>query len=141
MYNELFPSLLLYETKGGVCPSGGSALFCVLFLQRLLSFGSYHLGLFPDRWNVPLHACSYGERTKISFLRYVLEAVDVLLFDEPTNHLDLPSREALARALLSYDGTVVFATHDESFVRDVATDVYRIERRSIRLTDDPFGDE
>lgn len=106
-----------------------------------LSFGSYHLGLFPDRWNVPLHACSYGERTKISFLRYVLEAVDVLLFDEPTNHLDLPSREALARALLSYDGTVVFATHDESFVRDVATDVYRIEQGSIRLTDDPFGDE
>lgn len=101
----------------------------------------FHLGLFPDRWNVPLHDCSYGERTKISFLRYVLEAVDVLLFDEPTNHLDLPSREALARALLSYDGTVIFATHDESFVRDVATDVYRIEQGSIRLTDDPFGDE
>ena len=65
----------------------------------------------------------------------------MLLFDEPTNHSDLPSREALARALLSYDGTVVFATHDESFVRDVATDVYRIEQGSIRLTDDPFGDE
>jgi ATP-binding cassette subfamily F protein 3 len=47
--------------------------------------------------------------------------------DEPTNHLDLDSSEALAESLTSYDGTLVFVSHNRSFVRRLATRIWNVE--------------
>jgi ATP-binding cassette subfamily F protein 3 len=51
---------------------------------------------------------------------------NLLLMDEPTNHLDLESSEALAEALETYDGTLVFVSHNRSFVRHLATRIWYV---------------
>jgi ATP-binding cassette subfamily F protein 3 len=51
---------------------------------------------------------------------------NTLLMDEPTNHLDLASSEALAHSLQSYDGTLIFVSHNRSFVRRLATRIWNV---------------
>ena len=51
---------------------------------------------------------------------------DLLLMDEPTTHLDIHSIEGLTQALLKYEGTLVFISHDVHFIRSVATKVLHI---------------
>lgn len=64
---------------------------------------------------------SPGERLKAAFVAAVFGGVNVLLLDEPTNHLDLLSREALEEALLAWQGTLIFVSHDRRFVEKLAT--------------------
>ena len=64
---------------------------------------------------------SGGEKAKLGIAIVTCEGANLLFFDEPTNHLDLASREALEEALLRYQGTVVFVSHDRYFVNAVAT--------------------
>src|SRR5262249_15002749 len=52
---------------------------------------------------------------------------------EPTNHLDLDSSEALAESLTSYDGTLVFVSHNRSFVRRLATRIWNVENGSVEV--------
>jgi ATP-binding cassette subfamily F protein 3 len=51
---------------------------------------------------------------------------NVIVMDEPTNHLDLESSEALADALASFDGTLLFASHNRSFVNHLATRIWDV---------------
>jgi len=51
---------------------------------------------------------------------------NLLLMDEPTNHLDLESSEAMAEALTTYDGTLIFVSHNRSFVRHLATRIWYV---------------
>jgi len=51
--------------------------------------------------------------------------------DEPTNHLDLASSESLAESLAGYDGTLVFVSHNRSFVRKLATRIWNVEGGSV----------
>ena len=55
-----------------------------------------------------------------------VEAPTVLVLDEPTNHLDLEGIQALAQGLLSYEGTLIFVSHDRWFVDKVATRIIEI---------------
>ncbi len=63
---------------------------------------------------------SGGEKIKVSFAKLFLSEANVLLLDEPTNYLDIPSVEALEHVLKDYKGTVLFASHDRSFIDNVA---------------------
>ncbi len=65
---------------------------------------------------------SGGERMKLSFAMLFVSDVNLLILDEPTNYLDIPSIEALERLLVEYEGTLVFVSHDRTFVENVATD-------------------
>ena len=59
-------------------------------------------------------------------------AADLLMLDEPTNHLDLTSIEVVQEALQSFDGAVLFISHDRRFVNAVATDVFELRGRQLR---------
>ena len=63
---------------------------------------------------------SGGERIKVSFAKLFVSRANVLLLDEPTNYLDMPSIEALEEVLKTYQGTVIFVSHDSAFVNSVA---------------------
>jgi ATPase subunit of ABC transporter with duplicated ATPase domains len=80
-----------------------------------------------------LRALSGGEQVRLFFAKFSLEKPNVLLLDEPTNHLDMESIEALNTALETYEGTVLFISHDREFVSSVAT-------RIIEITADDVND-
>jgi ATP-binding cassette subfamily F protein 3 len=69
---------------------------------------------------------SGGEKARVALARLMVDPGNLLLMDEPTNHLDLESSEALAEALETYDGTLVFVSHNRSFVRHLATRVWYV---------------
>lgn len=70
---------------------------------------------------------SGGERMKLAFAMLLVADVNMLVLDEPTNFMDLQSIEALEELLQEYEGTVVFVSHDEEFVRQIATDRLHIK--------------
>jgi len=70
---------------------------------------------------------SGGEKARVALARLLVTPGNVVLMDEPTNHLDLESAEALAEALSSFDGTLVFASHNRSFVNRLATRIWNVE--------------
>jgi ATP-binding cassette subfamily F protein 3 len=69
---------------------------------------------------------SGGERARLCLAGLLLGACNVLVLDEPGNHLDVETVEALAAALVDFRGTVVFTSHDRSFVERVATNVVEV---------------
>jgi len=74
---------------------------------------------------------SGGERIKVSFAKLFLSEANVLLLDEPTNYLDIPSVEALEHVLKDYKGTVLFASHDRSFIDHVADRLLVVAEKKI----------
>ncbi len=76
---------------------------------------------------------SGGEAARLIFCRIMVQKPNVLILDEPTNHLDLEAIHALADALRSFDGTVLFVSHDRWFVSQLAT-------RILEVTPDGFRD-
>ncbi len=69
----------------------------------------------------PQEKLSGGERARISLLKLVLSGANFFLLDEPTNHLDAPSREALEKTLMEYEGTMLIISHDRYFINKLAT--------------------
>ncbi|HYV02732.1 MAG TPA: ATP-binding cassette domain-containing protein, partial [Actinomycetota bacterium] len=65
---------------------------------------------------------SGGEKTKLSLAQLVAGRHNLLLLDEPTNNLDPPSREAVAKALAGWPGTMVLVSHDSGFVEALGPD-------------------
>lgn len=76
---------------------------------------------------------SGGELTKVSLAMLILGNYNVLLLDEPINHLDLLSTQAVENALLNYQGTVLFTSHDPVFIQKVASEVWEIKNRSLSI--------
>ncbi len=70
---------------------------------------------------------SGGERARVALARLCASPGNLLLMDEPTNHLDLASSESLAQSLTTYDGTLVFVSHNRSLIRTLATRIWNVE--------------
>ncbi len=64
---------------------------------------------------------SGGERGRVSLAKLMLSEANFLVLDEPTNHLDITSKEILENALVHYEGTVLFVSHDRYFINKTAT--------------------
>ena len=79
----------------------------------------------------PVSVLSGGEKAKAALARLLLMDLNLLILDEPTNHLDLFTMEALEELLAGYGGTILFVSHDEAFLRKVATRQIRFENRKL----------
>jgi len=90
-----------------------------------------------DDINKPVGVLSGGERNRLALAKMLLRPSNLLLMDEPTNHLDLFSKEVLLDALRSFDGTVVFVSHDRHFVNGLATRIVEVEGGKL---DSYYGD-
>jgi ATPase subunit of ABC transporter with duplicated ATPase domains len=98
--------------------------------------GQLGLALFSgDDVEKKVGQLSGGEAARLLFARIAVEKPNVLVLDEPTNHLDLETIEALAAALASFEGTVIFVSHDRWFVQKLAARV--VEVRPEGLVDFP----
>ncbi len=81
--------------------------------------------LFGDRTVDKLvSVLSGGERARVALAKILVRPGNVLLMDEPTNHLDLQTSEALTEALATYDGTLLFVSHNRAFIRRLATKLW-----------------
>ncbi|EDM74171.1 ABC transporter, ATP-binding protein [Plesiocystis pacifica SIR-1] len=69
---------------------------------------------------------SGGERARVALAKLLIKPGNLLLMDEPTNHLDLESSESLAESLSTYDGTLLFVSHNRAFVRRLATTIWNV---------------
>jgi ATP-binding cassette subfamily F protein 3 len=77
--------------------------------------------------NKRIAVLSGGERARLCLGGLLLGSFNVLVLDEPGNHLDVETVDALANALLAYGGTVIFTSHDRSFMKTVATSVVEVK--------------
>jgi ATP-binding cassette, subfamily F, member 3 len=75
---------------------------------------------------------SGGEKSRLILAKLLINPPNCLLLDEPTTHLDVDAVEALVRALKSYEGTIVFISHDIYFVSSVANNVFEVKDGRIR---------
>ena len=69
---------------------------------------------------------SGGERGRVSLAKLMLSNANLLILDEPTNHLDIMSKEILEDALNSYEGTVIYVSHDRYFINRTATRILEL---------------
>lgn len=69
---------------------------------------------------------SGGEKARLLLAKLSMENNNFLILDEPTNHLDIDSKEVLENALIDFDGTILFVSHDRYFINRVATHVLEL---------------
>lgn len=99
------------------------------------------LGLFllgKEYFDRSIGALSGGERSRFVLALLFLTRANFLILDEPTNHLDLESREALVKALSTFDGTILLVTHDRYLCSNVVDEVWEISSEGLTKYEQGF---
>ena len=95
--------------------------------QELRNFlGTFNFGGEMVRQTVG--TMSGGEKARLVLCMIVWQRPNLLLLDEPTNHLDISSKEVLEEALRSFEGTILFISHDRYFINKIATRVIEVQK-------------
>ncbi len=76
---------------------------------------------------------SGGEKARLALAKLLTRPCNFLILDEPTNHLDIPAKETLEEALNSFDGTLMFVSHDRYFISQVANKIVEIKDATLRV--------
>jgi len=80
---------------------------------------------------------SGGEKVRLMLCKIMLKRPNLLILDEPTNHLDMIGKESLERILNSYNGTIIFVSHDRYFVKSVASSLLVFNKDNVEYY--PYG--
>ena len=91
-------------------------------LRNLL--GSFQFS--GDEIEKSIRVLSGGERSRLVLARMLYDPPNFLVLDEPTNHLDLATKEMLVEALRDYEGTMIFVSHDRTFLRGLSNRVLEL---------------
>lgn len=78
-----------------------------------------------------LTVLSGGEKARLRLAAVFLEGYDILILDEPTNHLDMETVEIMGSSLSEWGGTLIFVSHDRSFVNNLATMIWQVKDGNI----------
>lgn len=90
-------------------------------------------GIGADLCENRIGSLSGGEKTRVALARISSYEINLLALDEPTNHLDLWAREALEKAVLEFDGTVVVVSHDRFFLNRTVERLLLVAEGGVRL--------
>ncbi|RCW49139.1 ribosomal protection-like ABC-F family protein [Paenibacillus prosopidis] len=83
-------------------------------------------------WNVPFSQLSGGQKTKAQLASLMVREPKLVVLDEPTNHLDSAALDWLEQWVKAYPGTVVYVSHDRTFIDRTATTILELERNGCR---------
>lgn len=92
-------------------------------------------GINGDMVFQPIKSLSGGERNRVALSYLAASDANFLILDEPTNHLDLWARSALESALLKFEGTLLFVSHDRYFINRVADHLIYVDNGSFHVLD------
>lgn len=95
-------------------------------------------GISGDLALQSIETLSGGQKSRVAFASMIMTNPHILVLDEPTNHLDVESIEALADALIKYQGAVVLVSHDEQFIKSVCKELWFVENGNVTCLKDGF---
>ena len=107
----------IFEEVNGACPQITDAE-----IRRTL--GSFQFS--GDDIHKKIKILSGGEKNRVAMVKVLLQRANFLILDEPTNHLDLYAKDVLCQALTSYEGTILFVSHDIDFVNKLASKIMEL---------------
>lgn len=90
-----------------------------------------------------VQSLSGGEKARLALAKLTLLKANVLILDEPTNHLDIESKEVLEAALIDFEGTILFVSHDRYFINRIASKIVELapEKATVFLGDYDYYQE
>ncbi len=97
-------------------------------------------GFHGDDHDKPIRVLSGGERARLALAKILFDAPNFLVLDEPTNHLDIVTKRALVKALATYEGTILFVSHDRAFLRAIATRVLELSSAGPHVYGGPYDE-
>jgi ATPase subunit of ABC transporter with duplicated ATPase domains len=114
---QLDPALSVFEQIQATFPQEGQGV-----LRNLL--GAFHFsGTDVEK---PVRVLSGGEKSRLVLAQMLFDPPNFLILDEPTNHLDLETKEMLVEALRDFEGTMLFVSHDRTFLRGLSNRVLEL---------------
>ncbi len=89
-------------------------------------------GFSGDEIEKTCRVLSGGEKARLVLAMLLYDPPNFLVLDEPTNHLDLATKEMLIEALASYEGTMLFVSHDRHFLRELSNRVLEVSPSGVK---------
>jgi ATPase subunit of ABC transporter with duplicated ATPase domains len=114
---QLDPSLTVYQHLERAFPTEGRGI-----LSNLL--GAFQF--CGDDVDKPIRILSGGEKSRLVLAEMLFDPPNFLILDEPTNHLDLETKEMLVSSLSSFEGTMLFVSHDRTFLKGLSNKVLEL---------------